>query len=380
MNHLRKKSISALVITGVVLVFCVFLLCPKPVNSVQLTPNLDIAPAANEIDVVVPNAGSFSSSELGLYLCRPATPSVTNVYTGTISTDDLIDADSKDEFYPTFKALKRQDDQWYDITADEDADFWVDPEDRTNHSVRWYLKETAPAAVYGVRCVYDGNDEDSDPKEFQILYTDDWAYINVTEADTGTRRITNFVGGDEKTLYLDVTFNDGAATPSLEESNKKLSTGVSIGSLTDGDIVSTRSMQVTVKTVSGRIYTDFDVDYDRNQANRVLLKFNTRLSNDIYMVQFTSNADNRIIGQFIIDNSGMNSGVNLSQIWVILMVFGGVLALGAASAYLVPLFVVKINEARVYKENERIARMKNPEAYATKKKKSFKIVFILIMK
>ena len=54
------------------------------------------------------------------------------------------------------------------------------------------------------------------------------------------------------------------------------------------------------------------------------------------------------------------------------MIFGGFLALGASSAFFIPLFIVKINENRVNKENERVARMKNPEAYASKKKKSLK--------
>ncbi|MBO4726624.1 MAG: hypothetical protein J5598_03445, partial [Clostridia bacterium] len=89
-------------------------------------------------------------------------------------------------------------------------------------------------------------------------------------------------------------------------------------------------------------------------------------------VQFTSNANNRIIGQFIIDNSEMKGGVNLSQFWAVLMIFGGLLTLGAASAYLVPLLMVKINEARVNRENERVDRLKNPDKYAKKDKKSLK--------
>ncbi len=377
MNQLRKKSISALVLTAVLLVFCVFMLCPKPVNSVQSLPGLGGKPAAAEYLVSVFDANAFTYGQLGLYLTRPEKPSKNNVYYGTISTEEIIG--SKQEFYPTFRALVRHDDQWYDITDDQDADFYIrTDEDQTNYSVTWYLKESAPAAVYGVRCTYeeeqDGYTETVDV-EFQILYTQDWTYINVTN-DEGVRRISNFTGGRNLTLYLNVTFNDGAADPILREAGADFSTGASKGKLESNNIVSTNTMQINVKTVSGKVYTPQNLMYeiDVNKNNRVAIRFLEQLSNDIYMVQFTSNADNRIIGQFIIDNSDMQSGVNLSNLWVVLMIFGGLLALGAASAYLVPFLIVKVNETRVYKENERVARMKNPEAYANKNKKktSFK--------
>ncbi|MCM1404644.1 MAG: hypothetical protein NC133_04075 [Prevotella sp.] len=349
-----------------------FLLISRPATAQNIT---GFAPAAVEIDVSVPNASTFSDNELGLYLCRPASPNAANVYRGTISTEELIG--TKKNFSPQYQALMRQNDQWVDITEVENPDFYFVEEDVTSYSVSWYLKETAPAAVYAVRCLYEEEHEDYTEQvesTFQILYTEDWTYINVAESDTGVRRIRNFAGGEEKTLYLRVTFNDGAANPSLSESENTLSTGASMGCLSKGDIVSTDTMQINVKTVSGKVYSADDYLWTEvnKDSNLVMLRFKRRLSNDIYLVQFTSNADNRIIGQFIIDNSSMKSGVNLSQFWVLLMIFGGLLALGAASAYLVPFFIVRVNEARVNQENERIARMKNPEAYATKKKVSFK--------
>ena len=365
---------------GVALVCGFFMFCPRPVVPVQTAVSALAVTPTNEIKVVVPNASSFSYKETGLYLTRPLNVDPDNVYYGTISASDIID--DKINFYPeSVTAIMRQDDQWIDL-AENDANFWVKTEDDTsNFSVTWYLHETAPAAVYGVRCVYYEeylNVKELTEATFQILYTQDWTYIKVTDSKTGKRRITNFAGGENMTLQLDVTFNEGAANPNLPNDGKDLTDrpGTTAGRVNEKDIVSTETMDIIVKSVSGQevynIGKQFKAEVNQVVPNRVTLKFNNKLGNDIYIVQFTSNADNRIIGQFIIDNSHMKDNVFLSQLWVILMIFGGLLALGAALAYLVPLMIVRVNEARVYKENERVARMKNPEAYADKKKKSFK--------
>lgn len=358
---------------GLALIFCVSMLCPRPVATRQV-PSLSLAPT--DISVSVNDANLFSNNEIGLYLTRPENPNPENVYSGTISTEELIadaESDGKTGFQPKYTALKRQNDQWSEMT-DQDV-FWYDEEDSTKYSVRWKLRETAPAMVYGIRCSYtkiiDGY-EQIVSMEFQILYTEDWTYIKVAN-NAGARRITNFAGGQNMTLTLNVTFNDGAADPNLfETDNPPLSSGAKYDRLVTGNVVSTETMDITVKTVSGGVYKNFVTKIDDNIKNRVDIRFEDKLSNEIYLVQFTSKADSRIIGQFIIDNSGMRNGVNLSQLWVILMIFGGLVALAAASAYFVPLIIVKVNETRVYKENERIARMKNPEAYAVKKKKSVK--------
>ena len=122
-------SLSALVMAGVALLFCVFVVCPKPVNAVQTLPVLGVTPAA-ETHVSVWDASSFN--DLGLYICRPAKPVAGNVYFGTISTDDIIN--SAGSFWPTFCAAVRHDDQWEPIT-DNDPDFWFEPIDDM-HSVR----------------------------------------------------------------------------------------------------------------------------------------------------------------------------------------------------------------------------------------------------
>lgn len=338
-----------------------------------MATSLSVTPA-NEIDVSVFDANLFSKNELGLYITRPETPSADNIYTGTISTERLIDENNVTSFDPQFTALIRLDDEWAEIT-EQDPLFWVDDDDSTKYSVRWKLRETAPAAVYGVRCSYQeeyNGDERTVTNDFQILYTEDWTYIKV-EKDDGSRRISNFPGGSNLTLSLYVTFNPGAADPKLSDTdNQPLSTGAKYDRLENGNIVSTDTMDISVQTISGEVYKNFVYKINDNIKNCVDFRFTESLSNEIYIVKFTSKANSRILGQFIIDNSGMNVGVNLSQIWVIFMLFGGVLALGAASAFFVPLMIIKVNETRVYKENERIARLKNPEAYATKKKKSFK--------
>jgi len=374
LNQLHKKSIFTLVVAILALVFGVFSFLPK--TDTQKVAAAKLNTAAHEIEVSVGNAGSFLNS--GLYLTRPKEVSADNVYRGTISTESLIEFDSKTEYYPVFTEMVKHNDHW--VEADSDF-FWKEESDGTNYSVTWYLREDAPAAVYGIRCTYDEEYNgivESEYVDFKILYQGDWNYVNIANSK-GERRITNFAGGGDLTLSLDITFNDGAGEPDLYEKGDKLSTGVSKGELYSNDcIVTTEALakNIVVKTVSGRVYDAKNIvtKIDKNVENRVEVRFLEPLDNDVYVVQFSANADNRILGQFIIDNSGMKGGVNLSQLWVVLMIFGGLLALGAASAYLIPLFVIKINEARVASENERIARMKNPEAYVKKKKKTIKEV------
>ena len=358
------------------LVLCVFVLDLKFGAQCQITPVMAYAPANNNaIQFSVFDAGMFG--DLGIYLCRPETVHDENVYKATISTEDLIENNNKTNFHPTFYALMRCNDEWVDITNDENAGFWVDAtEDDTNYSVAWYLRESAPAAVYAVRCAYVenyGSYSETVSRDFLVLYTQYWTYINITN-DDGARRITNWVGGSGLTLHLNVTFNAGAADPGLANSDQTTgSTDVRVGAIESaGSIVSTENMSVTVKTASGKVYSTKNLLTEVGDNNRVALRFNESLGKDIYFVQFTSNANNRIIGQFIIDNSEMKGGVNLSQFWAVLMIFGGLLTLGAASAYLVPLLMVKINEARVNRENERVDRLKNPDKYAKKDKKSLK--------
>ena len=366
-------------IVGTILVLSVFVLSSwhLSINS-QMAGALTVSPSASshiEIKDVF-NTGSFD--DLGIYLCRPDTVHATNVYKKTISTASLIEEDDKTSFHPEFHAMKRHNEQWVDL-GKGNSDFWIDDtEDSTNYSVAWYLRESAPAAVYCVRCTYDEERDDyieTVDVDFQIVYTDAWTYINVVNND-GYRQISDFPGGSDLTLYLNVTFNDGATDPSLSYTEQTTgATGVKVGAISNfSNIVSLSSMNITVKTISGEVYSSEDVKYeiDSNVNNRVALRLMKPLSNDVYIVQFTSNANNRIVGQFVIDNTGTHGGVNLSQLWVVLMIFGGVLTLGASLVYLVPFFMVKINEIRVYKESERVDRLKNPEKYATKEKKTFK--------
>ena len=346
-------------------------------NSSQIVSESEIKvavsePVANEY--LVKSSGFVAES--GVFVTRPEKPSADNVFYGSVSADLL--AEGKMNFEPEYTPLIMQDDEWQELT--NGSFFWLEATDSTKRSIAWYLLETAPAAIYGIRCTYEtenyGNKEVVN-EYFKILYTGDWTYIKL-ENDQGMRRIRNFVGGSDLTLTLNVTYNDGAAASDLPNKEQEWSTGASYGSLNDNYVVNTESMvdSIIVKTVSGKVYSAKNIvsRIDKNKANRVELRFTQALKKDIYIVQFTSNVNNQIIGQFVIDNSKMKSGVNLSQFWVVSMIFGGLLALGASMAYLLPFLIVKINEARVYKENERVARMKNPEAYAATKKKSFKEV------
>lgn len=369
LSRLRKMSFLGVVITGLVFLFCsVF---PVYHDNGQKSSFLSLQPT----DIEIKNLENTWFGQAGLYLTRPENPSSDNVYTGTIDASDLKKGNGMVDFHPTFTALVMKDDEWLEIT-DENPVFWCENSDSTYFSIRWKLKETAPAAVYGVRCDYivkQENEEIEQSSIFRVLYTENWTYIKVCkDGNDGARRICDFVGGSSLTLSLYVTFNSGAADPRLSDTEKALSTGVKYDALKSGNVVSTDTMEIKVQTASGEMYKDFSYKIDDNVNNRVNMRFNEPLEDEIYIVQFTSKANSQIIGQFIIDNTGMNSGVNLSQLWVILMIMGGILVLGASSAYFVPLLTIKLNQARFDKETERVARLKNPDAYANSKKKTFK--------
>ncbi len=378
MNQLRKKVFFVLMLGCVVLFFCVFL--PAGFDKKVIVGAGESLATKTSYDIVVPDAGAFAEGTPGIYLTRPeklSTNSALNVYQGSISTDLL--RLNKSDFYPEFKAMIMQNDSWRELNEEEQENFWVEATDLTYCSVNWFLRESAPAALYGVCC-----DETryGVSEIFQILYAGEWSFVTITN-DSGMRSVSNFAGGSDLTLALNVFYNDGAAKPDLSnQAVKELSTGIKYGALSyDGAITSDAMFsKIVVKTISGEVYNGkIEKLRDRYNNNRIELRFSKPFQNDIYLIQFTSSVGGQVFGQFIIDNSHSNTGINLSRFWVILMVFGGVLALGAALAYLVPLMIVRVNEARVYHENERIARIKNPEAYASKGKKSLKEIFSKII-
>lgn len=308
------------------------------------------------------NASTFEDE--GMYLCRPDEPDAEKVYYASIAFGKQVE-----ELNPTVSAVVCVDGKWQAFGGINN--FWIDSEnDDSGRSVFWYLRETAPAALYGVSCVYELENKKIE-LIYKVLYTDDWTYIQVTN-DKGECRVTDYFG--EEPLALNITFNNGAASPKLKETATE-SDGILHGAIEyERDIVSLENMinNITIKTVSGVPVENFDWEIDSNNKNRLLIRFYKRLSDDMYIVQLSSDAKSSIIGQFVIDKTGSGRGVNLSQIWAILMILGGVLSLVAASGYLVPFAIVKINEARVDKENERVDRMKNPEKYAESDKKSLK--------
>lgn len=371
LKQLHKRLVLSLVVLGTLLVFCALFSVPQFSNRSMIVGLSPLSDTENDNvrQITAGNAGTFN--DIGMYLCRPDEPNPKNVYYASITVDDTVV-----EAQPTITAQQYIDDEWKPLPA-EITEFWVDVNDNeTDCTVFWYLRETAPAGVYGVSCAYEQNINGEKKKIediFTVLYTDDWNYIQVINND-GERRINNLFG-DERTLSLKVNFNSGAARPNLKE----------LATKTDGiphdaidnllDIVSLDTMDITVKSITGTVYEpnkDFDWETDASDKSRVTVRFLKRLENDIYLVQFSSNANKRIVGQFVIDNTGAKGGVNLSQVWAVLMIFGGVLTLGAASAYLTPFVIIKVNETRVNKENERVDRMKNPGKYVESDKKSLK--------
>lgn len=368
MKQLHKRLVLLLVVCGALLVFFApFLTKTSQVTAVAL----NLAPMGDH-EILVSALGAGAFNENGMYLCRPDNPKSENVYTATIDMWDIAEFDPQ----AVAVALVCRDGEWVELDSSNHNSFWVDVDDVSNCSVRWYLRETAPAAVYGVRCYYENNGDIEKTEPFRVLYTDEWTYIKVTD-DKGNNRIEDFNGGDVLTLWMNVTFNDGAAKPTLSDSASEVE-GIPHDAIEDmRDIVSLDNMEITIKTLSGTTYSseNFKSEIDPNDKNCVSIRFMKELEDDIYIVQFTSVANNRIVGQFVIDNTSAKGGVNLSQIWALLMIVGGVLAFGAAAAFLVPFAIVKVNETRVDKERERVDRMKNPEKYAESDKKSLKSIF-----
>ncbi len=371
MKQLYKRFSLLLVVFGAILLFSVCIL-PNTVNQVYINDIIlssvsDNSDDDHEIQIWAESAGAFGND--GMYLCRPAEPSAKNVYFASISTKPLYD--DKTDFNPVYTALVSRNDVLVELEEENQQYFWFEESDNKRH-VFFYLRENAPAGLYGIRCAY----EEGKKAEFLVLYTDEWTYIKVTDSDGNSRR-TNFGGGD-KTLSLMVSFNDGAARPDLDLDATKTEPIAynAINSL--GDIVSLNNMHVRVKTLSGDAYLSDFFDYEVVK-DRVDIKFKQKLNRDVYIIQFISDANSSIIGQYVIDNTSANAGVNLSRIWALLMIFGGVLTLVASAAYLVPFFIVKVNEMRVYKENEHVDRMKNPEKYSESDKKSLKGIFSKII-
>ena len=371
------------------LFLCVLVAYPQKVHANPNDDVVTIKPMDYEEQISDLGAGFFIDKYEGIYVCRPQEPINYNVYHISVDAKNILNnyPGQFDSFYPQYVALVCKDGSWEEIGNGNSASFWIEPEDPGNKSIACFLRESAPAALYGVRCKYKLSDDNWHYEDFKILYTDvnDWTYINVSseknnrtyDISKDARRVYNFTGG---TLELKITFNDGAADPSLAEIAGKhtdSSSHLPYGAIkSSSSIVSVNkgTMDVTIKTLSGKTYPmqKLDCEFDRSSKNRIKLQFNEKLGNDVYLIQISSRANNQIIGQFIIDNSNMKAGVNLSQLWILVMILGGLLSLGAASAYFVPLIIVKVNEFRVNREIERVDRMKNPDKYTNKEKKTFK--------
>lgn len=351
MNGLRKKLLLAVV---------TLLIALSGVGAVswgRQTATMPVQPLAlNEYEIKVGNADTFDHT--GIYICRRQDNAQTGVtYQGTVTKtfpENVIN------FYPEITLMMKENDTWRVLP--EHNEYFTYTRAWDNCSVNWALREAAPAAVYGIKCVYaDAVDSDLTREDiYQIVYTDTWNYVSVKDANNQTA-ISNFGGGRSRRLTLYVDYNEGATVLSVLQEGKVLPNGVHYGEISTSEIISTQSLSVSLATVggdvySGRIYTEVT-------GNVLTVIFDDVLANDVYILKLSSALDDKIYGQFIIDNSGRASGINLSQLWVVAMIFGGVLVLFGALAFLIPLLVIKINQARVFHENVRVAKMKNPAAY-----------------
>lgn len=297
----------------------------------------------------------------GAYIRRRSEVSADDVYWGTVYADELYQESNLTNWNATYSAWVRHNDVWSPAASDV---FRIEKA-ADNLSVNWFLKQTAPAAIYGVRCTYPNPDDDGHSElteTYQIVYIGDWTYLNVTDVDGDNYR-TGFYGGMNQQLELSVSFNDGASVLCFNDEIPEGSCDV----ITADEIVSLSSLQVTLQTLSGEAYTGAITFQPASEnSNRMIVQFDDGLADDFYVVKLASNIDGRIYGQYIIDNTNGSHGFNNSILWILLMVVGGILVFVATLGFFAPLAIIKINENRVYRENTRIAKMKNPNAFAEK--------------
>lgn len=350
MNRLLRRScfvFVALVAVGLGVFGVTVLTAPHP--DCAVTP---VRAAAN-YRLTVSGADTFGQA--GLFIRRPEQVTAGNLYEGSVT--NVLDS-GVTNFTPTYQALVKRHDTWVAVTDDA---FRIQVQ-ADQLSVIWTLREDAPAATYGVSCRYlaaDGYTTNEDI--FAIVYTADWTYVAVQD-NAQHNHMTDFYGGPNRTLPLQVTYNEGATILSLLE-GEQLANGTLYGQISGNEVITAENFALAMTTVSGKTYAD-TIFVNSVVGNVVSLTFDEPLERgEIYILKFYSALDGRVYGQFIIDNSAAGSGINLSNLWILCVTLGGLMILVSVSLFFVPLIIVKVNENRVYKENLRIAKMKNPDAY-----------------
>lgn len=345
MNGLHKRFllVALTLLIAFVSAGAVALVRPNDVPKVATAANDEYVASR----IIVGGGDTFGNT--GIYICRPQNTNPTNTYWGSVSKDGIGDMQY---FYPTVRALIKVNDTWQEVTNDD----FQTVLSADKGSVYWTLKESAPAATYGVSCEYEGVRD-----IFQVVYTDTWTYVSVTNADNQTY-LTNFFGGRSRRLNFYIDYNDGATVLSVLDEGQELPNKVRYGRISPSAIITANSLQVSMSTVDGDVYPENRI-YTEISGNILTVSLDDTLANQTYILKLSSALDDKVYGQFIIDNAGNAGGVNLSQAWIWVMIFGGVLVLVGVVAFFVPLLIIKINQGRVYRENVRVAKMKNPNAY-----------------
>lgn len=323
----------------------------------QANPATVHALALNDNRLVVAGADTFDDT--GIYICRrPDEKQTGESFYGSITKTF---GDNVQNFEPECLMIVKDHDVWQELPVNNGYFSIELSSDKC--SVMWTLQEAAPAAVYGVKCIYTDSVYSDITHEdiYQIVYTDTWNYVSVKDADNQTY-ITNFVGGSRRRLNLYVEYNAGATVLSVLQDGKMLPNQVRYGRIMSAGIITTENLTVSLSTIGGELYTGRI--YTDVTGNILTVIFDDVLANDIYIMKLSSTLDDKVYGQFVIDNSALTRGINLSQFWVLVVILGGILVLFGVLAFFVPLLVIKVNQWRVNRENVRVAKMKNPEAYA----------------
>ncbi len=361
MHTLLKKSFvcSLLLIVAIILPCVGFLINDTFIEKDAVSAPLVISTMA-DIEVTVPNAGEFGDT--GIFIKRPDEINSENEYWGSV----FVPAGRS-----TFKEIRTRimvDGWWY--PNDSSTTGFVGVASADMASANWYLREDAAPGVYGIECVY----EDGITIIYRVVYTDEWTYVSMTDAN-GNMEIENFRGVEQK-LELTIGYNAGSTVSGLEVV-EGLTGGVEAGAIESGeiiniiDVIEGEGLRLSIRSLSGEEYPG-EIYAAPSYSNKIIIDFDgVRLGDDVYVIELKSQDNGNVYGQFIIDNTGSRP-INLSTLWVFFVIAGSIIMLFGVGAFISPIMLRKINENRIYAENVKIAKMKNPEAYADDKESFFK--------
>jgi hypothetical protein len=260
-----------------------------------------------------------------------------------------------------YTAMVKEKDKW--VPADKNY-FWT-VETSPNISVKWYLREDAPANTYGIHCL---NGITGEELYYQIIYTEQFTFVS-TAAENGENIIRNFYGGTRVSVTFSVAYNGGAVITDAMPPTAATADGFKYGNLISAAVIEASTFEVEVTTLAGVQYSNNNIILMGSQGE-ISLWLVEPLTDETYIVKLFNNIDKTVYGIFVIENAE-SAGLFETGIWAVLLIFGLFLVVMVCLLYFTPVLVRRINESRLYNENLRIKREKNPEEYAEEKSQGF---------